>query len=167
MAVFKITDIRAGRRTADGSANAVIHGLNQNVTVSTAAADPARVGLMIAVFALGRDCYWDDQAHVFQTSVEPFPPTVPSPFNNGRVESWEIRIPETSGDLPELFLRLISDAQTQKSGGGVASGWAYLQVRQGQVPLLLGLLASKYRYYSPTGLRNTDFVGDIGWGGLP
>lgn len=165
MAFLKIIDIRAGRR-ADGSANAIIHVLNQNIPVTTAAADPARVGLMIAVFASGRDCYWDDQAHVFQTSAEAFV-TTPSPLPKGRVESWEIRIVDAGGQQPELFLRLISDAQTQKSSGGVASGWAYLQAPEREIPLILGLLRGKYCYYSQTGLRNTEFVADIGWAGLP
>jgi hypothetical protein len=165
MTAFKITDVRAGRKNADGTATAVIHGLNQNVTVSSAAADPARTGLMLTIFAMGRDCYWDD-AHVFQTTLEPWT-TNPSPIAQGRVDSWEFRIPETSGQMPELFLRLISDAQKQQSSGSTASGWAHLQVTEKEIPLLLALLNSRYCYYSPTGLRNTEFVNDIGWAGLP
>ena len=162
---FKITDIRLGRRAVDGSASAIIHGLNQNVTVTTAAADPARVGLMLTVFAMGRDCYWDD-AHTFQTTLEPWN-TNPSPFSKGRVDSWEFRIPDASGQHPQLFLRLISDGQTQQTSGSTASGWAIIDVMQAQIPILFALLNSRYCYYSPIGLRNTDFVNDIGWQGLP
>ncbi len=165
MTAFKITDIRAGRRNADGSASVIIHGLNQNVQVSTAATDPARVGLMLTVFAMGRDCYFDD-AHVFQTTLEPWT-TNPSPIGQGRVDSWEFRIPEMSGQMPELFLRLVSDAQKTQSSGSTASGWAHIQINEGQIPLLLALLNSRYCYYQPTGLRNTDFVADLGWAGLP
>ena len=165
---FKINDVRMGRKT-DGTVTAYLHGLNQGSPVATATADPARAGLMLAVFATGRDCYLDD-AHVFQTTLAPWP-TGPSPFPNGRVDSWEIRIADTSGVQPQILLGLISDQETRQTSGSDATGWAVIQVTEANIPLLLGLLQSRYCYFSstdpkglPTGLRNTQILTDIGWG---
>jgi hypothetical protein len=157
---FKINDVRLGRK-ADGTVTAFLHGLGQGAPVGTATVDPARAGLMLEVFAMGRDCYLDD-AHVFQTTLAPWN-TGPSPITNGRVDSWEIRIADAGGVQPQLYLSLVSDAQVQKSSGSTAIGWAVIQAKEADMPLLLGLLRSRYCYYSPTGLRNTQILTDIGW----
>lgn len=160
MAAFKVIDVRVGRKT-DGTVTAYLHGVGQSSPVGTATTDPARAGLMLAVFAMGRDCYFDD-AHVFQTTLAPWN-TTPSPIPKGRVDSWDIRVPETSGVQPELFLNLVSDDQVQKTSGSAAIGWAHIQVMETYIPLLLGLLRSRFCYYSPNGLRNTEILSDIGW----
>ncbi len=157
---FKINDVRVGRKT-DGTVTAYLHGLGQGSLFTSATSDPPRAGLMLAVFALGRDCYWDE-VQGFQTTLVPWN-TTPSPIPQGRVDHWEIQVPGTPGHQPQVYLSLISDAQVQKSSGSTAIGWATIQVPENLMPILLGLLTSRYCYYSANGLRNTQVLTDIGW----
>jgi hypothetical protein len=163
MAFFKVTDVRVGRR-ADSTVTAFIDGLGQGSALSIPV-DPLRAGPMLAVFILGRDCYWDD-THVFSTMVGDWDQG-PSTIDKGRVASWDVRIPETAGVKPVFFLTLLSDSEVRPTSGNAATGWAQIEVMQKDVPLILALLRSRYCYYSSAGLRNTDIREDIGWTGLP
>lgn len=157
MVAFKITDVRV-RRNADATVNVYIDGLGTGVRLQPQV-DQLRSGLMLAVFALGRDCYWDD-SRVFSTTLAPWVPS-PSPLNEGRVASWDVRIPETAGQ-PEFFLSLLSRDETRPTSGNPAPGWAILQVPQRDAPTILALLRSKYCYYAAGSLRNTEIVTDFG-----
>jgi len=149
-------DVRLNRRT-DGTVTCYIDGLGTGTPLSPPI-DPLRAALMLAVFATGRDCYWD--AGVFETTLAEWNGEV-SRINEGRVSAWEVRIPETAGHKPEIFLYLVARTDTRPTSGNPATGWVRIEAPQRDIPLFLALLASRYCYYSPGGLRNTDITEDV------
>ncbi len=159
MAAFKVLDVRVGRKT-DGTVTAYIKWLGQGTLVA-AGTEPNRAAIMLSVFDTGRDCYWDDATRVFQTTLGTWN-AGPSPISQGRVDSWDVRIPEAVTQPLDLYLSLVSDAQVQQSSGSTAVGWARLSLDP-NAQLVLGLLRSRYCYYSQNGLRNTQILQDINW----
>jgi hypothetical protein len=163
MGYFKVTDVRVGRR-ADNTVSAYIDGLGTGYKIP-GVPEPPRVGTMLAVFALRRDCYFDDTTHMFSTTTLEFP-TGPSPIDHGRVASWDVRIPEAAGSPPEFFVTLLDDAELHGTSGNAATGWARFPAGMNHFGLALSLLTSRYCYYSTQGLRNTDIKESIGWVGF-
>ena len=157
---FKITDVRVGRRT-DGTVSAFIDGLGVGVPLAPPV-DPVRIGLMLAVFNLHRDCYWSDD-NVFETSATPWIQAA-SPLKKGKVTGWEIRVPAAAGNQPQVFLHLIDPATARPTSGDAAVGWATIQATEKEMSLIVDLLSSKYCFFSPNGLRNTGIIEDLqGW----
>jgi len=154
---FKIMDVRLNRRT-DGTVTCTIDGLGVGTPLSSPV-DPIRAALMLAVFATGRDCYWDD-AKVFTTMPAEWNADG-SPINEGRVSAWEVRIPEAAGHRPEVLLYLVARTDTRQTSGNPATGWVLIEAPQRDIPVFFALLASRYCYYSPSGLRNTDITEDV------
>lgn len=159
MVAFKVMDVRVGR-AADGTVRAFIDGLGIGSSLNHPV-DPIRAGLMLTVFAAGRDCYWDDASRVFSTTPVPWHAPEHSPINRGRVASWEVRIPETAGQKPELFLTLLSADEKRPTSGNPAVGWARIEATQKEIPLLLAMVRSRYCYYDAGELRNTEIREDI------
>ena len=65
---FKVTDVRVLRKTS-GEVSAYIDGLGTGSTLSKPV-DPLRASLMLSVFVLRRDCYWDETG--LNTTTVPF-----------------------------------------------------------------------------------------------
>jgi hypothetical protein len=164
MAYFKVTDVRVGRRT-DGSVIARIDALGTGYTLP-GVPEPPRVAAMLAVFALRRDCYFDETAHMFSTTTLEFPAGPSLITDHGRVASWDVRIPDAAGSPPEFFVTLLADAEVRGTSGNAANGWARFPAGMNHFALALALLTSRYCYYSNQGLRNTDIKEDIGWVGF-
>ena len=159
MVAFKIMDVRVAR-AADGTVRAFIDGLGVGSPI-VGPVDPLRVGLMLSVFASGRDCYWDDGPRVFTTTLTGFSSPDVSPITRGRVASWDVRIPETAGQKPELFVTLLSADERRQTSGNPAIGWTRIEATQKEFPLLLGMVQSRYCFYDAGELRNTEITEDI------
>lgn len=157
---FKITDLRVGRKSADGSISVYIAGLGPSTRLAQPT-DTFRASLMLNVFNLRRtDCYFDE-AETMMTTTVPFNDPATSPVHTGRVTGWDIRIP-ASGQ-PQLYLHL-HQPTAQSTSGDAANGWAIVTAPERDIAVALALASSKYCFLSSVGLRNTDFFQDLpGW----
>lgn len=156
---FKITDVRVGRKTADANVSVFIDGLGVS-TILQFPTDTFRASLMLTVFNMGRDCYWD-ASDTLVTSMIPFNDPATSPIKTGKVTHWEIRIP--SAGQPQLYLHLLQPT-TQRTSGDAATGWAMIQAPERDIAVALALASSRYCFLSSIGLRNNDFFQDLpGW----
>ncbi len=160
MVAFKVMDVRVGR-AADGTVRAFIDGLGVGAVLNNPTDLPVRAGLMLTVFAAGRDCYWDDATRVFSTTPIPWQAPEHSRINKGRVASWEVRIPETANHKPEVFLTLLSADENRPTSGNPAVGWARIEAMQREIALILAMVRSRYCYYDAGELRNTEIREDI------
>jgi hypothetical protein len=116
---------------------------------------PIRAALMLSIFNRGRDCYWDDKKFVFSTNAASDPGTdVPSPFENGRVDGWEVNIPASHDDI-EFLLSLVHDKQQEPTSGSSATGFARIVAPEDRAVLVLSIITSRYCYHEPNSLRNT------------
>jgi hypothetical protein len=158
MSIFKIKDVRVARR-ADGRVSAYISGLGTGAPVQFFD-DPIRIALMLQVFNARRDCYWDTDGPMFMTSPAEWMPPNPN-VKEGRVSGWEIRIPGAKGVQPELYLHLVDPKETRMTSGDPAAGWVRIQQGEAQMTVMLGLVMSRWCYYSSGELRNTNITEDL------
>jgi len=156
MTQFKITDVRVKYAVTSTGTTVYIDGLGVGENLNTSA-NPTRAALMLAVFNSGRDCYWDSDAQALVTSPIPYSVVgAESPLANGRVTSWDVRIPIT-GDIEYLASLLGADEHRQTSGNA-AAGWMTVKTNEQHACVVFTILSSRYCTYQNGLLRNTDIV---------